>query len=837
MKRRILYTILFLFVALIGFMAVAPLFFKKSISERIKKEISKQIVGTVDFDRFHLSLFNKFPLVEMQLVGLSIIGDGEFQNDTLAFVGSLTGTVTLPELLRKKELKITSLNASNATILLKTTESGAVNWDIVPASETAAVSTEKADSASGIKIMLDDLQFSDLNLKYIDVPSEMLFALNNLSARSKGEITGKLMGFDIEAQVAELIFGYGPVNYISKTSLRATTQLLFDAGKMDFTFNEGKVWLNDLLLNVEGFFAMPSDSLYFDLELNNDSKDFRALLALVPADYQSYLEKVEVDGTAAITGNLKGWYYEENYPALELLIKIANGTFHYADLPEKIDQISLNALISKPQGDMDQLVVNVSEASVSLRGTPVNMQLMITHPMSDPLYAAKMQGEVDFSVLNKAIPMEGVDLQGKISADLTLEGRQSDVDNSAYEKFKSNGKIALDNFVFHSGALKQPLQIRSGLVAVTTPKIEIKNLNGNIGQSHFSMMGHLSDYLSYFLKNKALKGEFTLNSDFIDLTELATLHIPAPEDNINSSLVQQPGAVSDSILAFQVPERMDLKFRSTIKRAIFDRMELEQINGLIAIYDQVLELTNLDMEMLQGKLTVNGSYTGNEQLQPDFDFNLNVESFDVQSAYQSLSMMRRYLPIAARSQGKISTGFALKGKMNEKFELISSSLDGSGLFSARQLMVVDHPTFSQLKGIIKSEKLKNVKIDDFTARFAMEKGNLVINPFKTKIADQEATIQGKLSVQSELDFLLDFKLNRDDLGDDINKGLSMVPGSQNIQKVDVGVKITGPVKNPKVSVDLDAARKQIMDEVKKAGAQEIQDKVKKIGTELKKLFK
>lgn len=837
--RRILFIILFTVVGIIGIMAIIPLFFKGSISEKIKTEINKQIEGKVDFSEFHLSLFNKFPKVEMQVVCFSIVGVGDFQNDTLVSVESVTGAITFVELFKKKELKINSLRASNTKVLLKTIEGGAANWDIVtagkPEAKNQADTTE--NQGGGMKIMLNDLELSGFNLKYVDVPSAMIFQIKNSTLQSKGEITGSLMNFDIDAAVEELIFDYEGSNYISNTSLRANSKMLFDSDQMSFTFSEGKVWLNDLMLNLSGSFAMPSDSMYFDLDLSNESKDFKALLAMVPADYQSYLEKVQTDGTATIAGSFKGWYYDENYPALQLKAEIANGTFKYTGLPEQIDQISLNASINKPQGDLDKLVIDVSKASASLRGTPVNMQLKITTPMSDPTYWAKLQGEVDFNVLNKAVPMEGIDLKGKLSADMALEGRQSDVDKSAYDKFKSNGKISLENFTYSSQQLKQPVNIKSGLISITTPRIEVRSLNGNIGQSHFLLAGYLSGYIPYFLKNEILKGELSLSSDFVNLTELATIQNQVTIQKADSAVIQNSTVEADSILAFQVPERMDLKFRSAIKRAVFDRMELSHINGLIAIRDQTVELTNLDMEMLQGKLTVNGSYTGNEQLRPDFDFKLDVESFDVQSAYQSLSMMRRYLPIAARSQGKISTGFRMKGTMNEKLELIGTSLDGDGLFNTRQLAVIDNPTFSQLKGIIKSEKLRNVKVDDFTARFTIEKGNLIVKPFQTKIADQEATIQGKVSVKSELDFALDFKLNREDLGDDINKGLDLIPGSQNIKKVDVGVKIAGPLKKPEVSVDLDAARKQIMDEVKKAGAQEIQDKVKKLGNELKKIFK
>ncbi len=837
--RRVSFIILFVLVGLIGVMAILPLFFKNSISDQLKIAINKQIEGTVDFSEFHISLFNKFPKVELQVVGLSIAGTGDFQHDTLVSVGSVSGAITLSELFRKKELKITSLNIRDTDVLLKTIEGGAANWDIVPSpgTEEAVEEPESDTSGKGIKIMFDDLELSGLNLKYLDESSDMLFILKNSSTHTRGEISGSEMNFDIEAQVGELIFEYGSVRYISNTKLRLASQLLFNSEKMDFTFSDGNIWLNDLLLKLEGSFAIPSDSMYFDLNLNNDSKDFKGLLALVPAAYESYLEKVQADGSATISGNFKGWYYGEDYPALQLNLEVADGTFKYTGMPEQIDHIRVSTQISKPQGDFDKLVIDVPKASASLKGIPVNLQMKITTPVSDPAYAARLQGDVNFNMLNKAVPMEGVDIQGELSADIAVEGRQSDVDKSAYDKFKSNGKLSLENFVYRSEALKEPVNIQSGVVSVTTPKIEVKSLKGNIGQSHFSLTGYLSDYLPYFLRDKVLKGEFILKSNFADLTELAAIQNQVATQKADSAIVQQTTVEADSILAFEVPARMNLKFRSAIKKAVYDRMELSQVNGLIAIHDQTLELGNLDMEMLQGKLTVTGSYKGNEQLRPDFDFNLDAADFDVQSAYQSLSMVRRYLPIAARSQGKISTEFSMKGKMNEKMELIGPSLNGNGVFSTHQLKVVDDPTLSQLKGIIKSEKLKKVKVDDFTARFNIENGNLIVEPFYTTIAGQETTVQGKLSVQSELDFLLDFKLNRSDLGDDINKVFDFIPGSQNIQKVDTGVKITGPVKSPKVSVDLDNARKQIMEEVKKAGTKEVKDKVKKIGNELKKLFR
>jgi hypothetical protein len=199
--------------------------------------------------------------------------------------------------------------------------------------------------------------------------------------------------------------------------------------------------------------------------------------------------------------------------------------------------------------------------------------------------------------------------------------------------------------------------------------------------------------------------------------------------------------------------------------------------------------------------------------------------------------MRHYLPIASRSQGKISTQFGLSGGMNEKMKIVPTSLNGLGVFNTQNLMIIDSPVFDQIRGIIKKEKLKNVKVDDFTAKFQFENGQLKMNPFKTNIADQQATIYGTLSAAREINLNMDFVVNREDLGADINKGLDILPGSQNIKMIDASVILKGSLTKPEVSLDLSKARAQIEQQVKKATVEDLKGSVKKIGDELKKLFK
>jgi hypothetical protein len=235
---------------------------------------------------------------------------------------------------------------------------------------------------------------------------------------------------------------------------------------------------------------------------------------------------------------------------------------------------------------------------------------------------------------------------------------------------------------------------------------------------------------------------------------------------------------------------------------------------------------------LDGALKVTGSYQNTPQDHPLVDFGLDIVQFDIPLAYRSVNGIQQMLPVAGHSKGKFSSSLKMKGQLSEFNKLIPSSVDGNGLFSTVDLEILNSPIFNQLKGILKSEKLQNVKIDDFKANFTVDTGNLLLKPFKTKVAGQETQIAGSLNAENLLNMRLDFNLEREAFGPDIQNILKVIPGNEKIKIVPAGVVIKGPVGKPEVTMDLSETKKAITDATK----DDIQKSLNKLGKGLKKLF-
>jgi len=805
---------------------IIPLAFKGPLIDKVKKTINENVDATVEFTDLRLNLFKSFPKIQAEIENLSITGKDQFQNDTLFSVSSIATNLSLGDLVRG-EVNIKSLRISDARINLLSTRDGLVNWDIIPSdstvTEAAADTTEEAMTVS-----LRNIEIQNLSMTYQDEATATLVQLLNTGINASGEIEGTITKFTLDGQVGELRLEYDSVQYIANTVLKVKSQLEADYDKMNFTLGETTLFLNELPLAFSGNFQMPSDSMFFDIQFKQPKSDFATLLAMVPKTYQSYLEKVKTTGEAGFEGQVKGLYYEDIYPEINAHLFIKDATFQYEGSPEKIEQIALEGLVSKPQGELDLLAVNIPEARARIQDNPVNLKLNLIHPISDPEFDAFFNGKIDFTRLSQVIAMDSLEMKGMLEGQLAVKGKMSAIDQQKYDQVLASGTISFSDFAIKTPQITRPVEISSGTVKVNNTEITLSSFNGKTGQSDFQLNGKLSNYLPYFLLDKTLNGNFNLKSGYLNLDELASLM--AEEDTTGT--VQ-----ADSLVAFQVPANLDMVFQAQIDRASLDKMDIRNIDGLITIKNRMLQLQKLNMNMLDGQLTLDGSYKSNPENKPDFDFNVQVNSFQIPAAYQSFSMMQRYLPIAAHSQGELSSQIKFKGQFDEKLNIIPTSLNGTGLLNTKNLRIMNSSVLEQLKGIIKTEKLQNMTIDDFTAHFKMEDGNINMDPFQTKIADQDVSVSGGLSVEQILNLIMDFKVNKEDLSADVNKALGILPGSENIHVIDASVLVKGDLKDPKVSIDLSKARKQIEEEVKRSTQESLQKSVKKVGDELKKLFK
>jgi uncharacterized protein involved in outer membrane biogenesis len=813
-------------VTLVGAMIAIPLLFQDKIYEEAKKAANEAVDARIELGSVKLSLFKSFPKVHVELRELEITGIGEFEKQILSSVKSISTTINLSGLWSGSGIDISNITIEEPLVMLKVNSSGKANWDIVKPTDEKEEDKE-TDAESGMVINLEKFEINKASFSFVDETSQILFSLENGNFLISGNMEGSNSILETEGSVKNITLDYDGTNYMKNVNVSIESALQSDFDKMLFSFLDNEILVNKLPLKAEGSFSMPDDDYNFDIAFTSPKSQLDELLGFIPAEYQSYLEGVETDGNFSFDGFLKGVYSDSEYPAFGVNINLENGWLKYPDLPGKVEDIEIIANISKPQGDLDLTVVNIGGVKASVKNNPVSGMLKVTTPMSDPRMVGSIDGKIDFTSLSDVIPMDSIEIKGIVDMEMSFAGNYSDIEKEQYSSFKTDGTVILQNFEFASNDLPEKVSISSAKMKLTPKSISLAELKGKMGRSDFAVSGSLSNYWSYILSNETLKGKLSVNSKLLDINQL----MYSPE--------QEQAEVADSSVTevVEIPANIYFVMQASINKVLYDKMVITNTRGKVTIKDKKLILDGLNMNMLNGEVVVAGEYSTPNPETPEFNFKMDLRNFDIPAAYNSLSTVKRLMPVAANSTGSFSSGLTIKGKLGSDLSPVMQTLNGGGNFAGNNVEIIGAKVFQEISKYFVKGKFDKVNIGDFLTKFKIANGGMEVTPFKTNIAGQEATISGHQTVSKELNYKIDFKVNKNDLNGEVNKFMAFVPGTENISKLPVGVVIGGTFTDPVVKVDMSEARKLVEAEFKKQSSKEIENAAKKIGNELKRFFK
>ena len=100
MKKKILFSLLGLFILLISAAIIIPFIYKNEIKQKITEEINKNINAKVSFGDVDLSILKNFPNLQIAISEIKVSGIEEFTKDTLANIKEFDLSVDMMSVLR-----------------------------------------------------------------------------------------------------------------------------------------------------------------------------------------------------------------------------------------------------------------------------------------------------------------------------------------------------------------------------------------------------------------------------------------------------------------------------------------------------------------------------------------------------------------------------------------------------------------------------------------------------------------------------------------------------------------------------------------------------------------
>jgi len=795
---------------------LTPIIFKGKIIRGIKQMANESLLAKVDFKDAEVSLLSTFPQLEVKLNELTVSGINEFEGKKLISIQTLSTSVSLSSLWKGNGIQISEVVLTNPQADLLVSPAGKANWNI--SAPSGAKSSSEAKSQ--MQIDLSKIQLRNGSLTYRDDQAQTLASFRDANFNLSGALKGSDSKLNFSGQADSLVFASHGKKLAGGMVVSGEGSLEANFDQKNFHFLANKFKINQLPIELQGSFILGDQSEQYDLTVQSNST-LEALLGFLPAELQVKLKAFEKSGNLTFDGSVKGTWSDKTAPAMDARLKLTDGRMKYPSKTNEINKIEIEATVTKPQGSMDSLTLHLKKLEALVAGHPFVSDLLLTKPVSNPLLKGDVVGEIEFQSLKNTIPIDSFDISGLIRANVHFEGPYSAIDKGEYDKFQTKGDLNVQNFTFISKAFPTKIGIQSANFVFNSKEISISAMKGKFGPSDFTVDGSLANYWAYLLKNETILGNIKVKSDLLDVTQL-----------MNGGTQSTDTIHSDP---YVLPAHVDLTVQANVDRMFYNRMEIKSTTGKLMVRDQKLTLDQLSMNLLRGKMVLSGVYAGKEKSPADFNFKIDIRDFDLPTAYQSLAVVRHLLPFAGNSKGTFLSVMNLTGTLGRDYAPYFATLNGNGQITLKNLELVGNGMFAEIGKYFRKDLFTNVKVNDFTGNLILTNGAVAISPFTTRVANQEVTVSGNQSLALELNYQLNFKVNKNDLAPDVSNFIGMVPGTENIDKYPIRIDVVGNLKKPEVKVDLSEAKSLVAKEFTKKAGSTLKDVAKKLG--LDNLFK
>jgi hypothetical protein len=803
-----------------------PVIFKKQIRNKVEQVINESVYATVRFDNYKLGFFRDFPNLSFSLNGVSVVGIGKFQADTLAAFKSCDLVLNLSSLFKKSGYEVKSIIIDKAVVNAIVKKEGKANWDVVKDTTLAAAPVKQPEpESSGIKILLKRVSVRNSSIAYIDESSAMKVYLKDVNFDLKGDMTARESDLQMAINAGEFTFIMDGTKYLNKVVLDSRINMLANLDKWIFTFRENYLSINDLKLNFTGTVAMPGKDIETDIKFGTAQTSFKTLLSLIPAIYMKDYNNLKTSGEFTLSGSARGIYSDADstLPDVTLAISATNGVVSYPALPEQIKNINFTSDIFVNGKALDKTIINVDHFHMELAGSPFDMTLALKTPISDPDFNVSMTGRLDLSALMKAIPMDSINLSGKIDMSVMMAGKMSMIEKGKYDSFKASGTLGIKNMVVAMTGYPE-VKINEAGFEFTPAYASISNTNMNVGgKSDFTLSGRIENYIPYVFSKKTIKGNLTMRSKIVDVSEIMSKMAsgaPAVKDTTKSTpkdnpvpsqaSSQAPAPVmenSSSLTLIKVPKNIDFDFDAQIGVFSYDNIKAQNVKGHMIIRNGILSIREASMNILNGTIAMNADYDTRDTLKPVMKADFDMKNIGVKDAFNTFNTVKKLAPAAKAIDGKINAKLNYISLLGNDMMPVINSINGSGNIKSDEITLLESKSFDRMKELLKlGDKYSNT-FKDINVSFKIADGRVYVSPFDVHTGNLKMNISGDQGLDQTLNYLVKTELPRSDLGSSVNSlidNLSAQASAFGIKikppdVLKVNVKVTGTFSKPVVA--------------------------------------
>ncbi|ARV09412.1 hypothetical protein BTO05_07080 [Winogradskyella sp. PC-19] len=772
-----------------------PFFLESKIDAIVQNYADENLNAELSFDDISLSLISSFPKAEVSIQNLKINTLAPFENETLASAKAISFEMPVTEVLKGSEepLIINEIIADELLLSLKTNTSGSVNYDIVKSKDENPKTTASSSEAFSF-----DIQHYELNngaFTYIDEIANTNFYATEINHNGNGIFSGETSELDTKTE-ARISLSIDSTEYLSNNSIKLDALIDLDLEEDKYTFKENKGFANALPLEFEGFVQLVENGQEIDISFKNPEASFKDFLAVIPKSYTKDISNVETTGNFTVNGKIKGLVSDETIPNLDINLNSNNASFKYPELPKSVENIIIDASVKNNTGNVDDTFVDINTLNFKIDQDVFKSEAHIKNLTKNILVNANLDGVLNLANITKAYPVELENqLSGILKGKLNTSFDMNAIETNAYQRIKNNGTVSVENFIFSSEDIVNPIQINTADMSFKPGTVTLNKFEALTGKSDLYATGIINNLLGFLLSDKKLQGNFKVTSKNFVVSDFMV------EDETATTSSNKTTTDNESL---KIPDFLDCTIFANAQNVVYDNLNLKNVSGKLLIRNQNANLSDMTTDLFDGKLGISGNVSTKDS-KPKFDMALGMQQFDISKSFKDLEMLKALAPIAKVLQGKLNSTISVSGLLDENFSPDLSTINGDALAEILTTNIIDSES-EILKGIsskLNFIDLKKLDLKAIKTKLSFENGQVSVKPFTINYEDIPIEISGSHSFSNTMNYSAIFKVPAKYLGNDVNNLMQKINDDE-VDKISIPVtaNIGGTFTKPNITTDL-----------------------------------
>lgn len=343
---------------------------------------------------------------------------------------------------------------------------------------------------------------------------------------------------------------------------------------------------------------------------------------------------------------------------------------------------------------------------------------------------------------------------------------------------------------------------------ITERDVHLEAFSSEIFGDRISVSGFIGNYMAYAFLDETLLGELSIDAPSLNINRWMEAMV-AEDQQIEVEEVQL-----DDMEPIRIPGNLDFAIQGKVGSMEYFNMPFREVSGLIEIIDGALQIKDFSGNLFRGKMIVNGLYDTAEEI-PFMNMKLDLETLDIPASFQHISTLAAIGPLFEYMSGQFSSSLILDTRLDQGMMPIWNSFNAEGFVKTLNARINDLPALAQAADRLQLNFLRRLNLDDTENWFQIEGGRFELKPINHTISETDMVFSGFHQIGGEMEYHINASVPKDLIGKG-TVGSGVVSGLNFIQSkasergfdlgggshVDVGIRISGSLRNPTIGIDL-----------------------------------